>query len=857
MLKLAFKNLIVLKTRYLLAGIIIAIGVAFVCSNLIISGGLRSTLESSLAGQDKKADVFIQTDHLRLGQGDFSFSSFIPFSLLHLISELPGVRYSSGEVITPVAVLDKSGHAIGAFGSSIGIGLSGYTPNPWVSLKKGAYPVLPNEVAIDQSTYNAAGIALGNTIKVALSNGSIRAFKLVGIIEVPPNSLSFFGASVLFNFKQAIQSFSEKGFDEIAVLDKRGYSESEVSKEITNLINTEGLANQVNVETSQAKLRQDEAAIVAASAALGGALNSFALIALIVAGVVIANSFRISAFQREKQLALLRLIGATKSQVFKLVFLEALLVGGVFSIIGIPLGILLALIGAKVITHFSATFSVNPFSEGPTIFILPLIVGLITSAVGVLAPARFASKVSPVRALSQAEEIRVQGAISRVRIFTGLIGILLGGLVIFLSISHHLNIVLVASGGAIIFVSLLILQPLVVPLYGRLSSLVTTLIVGFPGKLASKSFEKNPTRTSATAVSVTIGLTLVVLFGTVFSSISASVQADLFNKAPFDYVIISTFRGIQIPESLVNALSKDSRYFVTNPVYDSVVYINTTGTSFNAPGRVGVVDPSFFKFLKIKSLEGSLGYLNPNDVVVSQSIATNWSLHVGSTFWMFPTRNSTTGATQKTVVAVIPSTDFLHGIIIPITGCFSLCGNKFLGQVFINSRNSLPNNKLQRLLQIKVDPYPFVAVESIQSLKALISSAVTTLVVVFDALLSIALLIAFFGITNTLTLSLIERRRELAVLTAMGMSRLQLYLSIVVEGLLVGLFGALSGVVIGIAGGFGIIQALHSQGINVFSIPVAQIVLYIVIALIVSWLASFLPAYRASKIPVIEAMNYI
>lgn len=852
--RLILRNLTILKGRYLLAGLTIAIGAAFVCSNLIISNGIKNSLANTLASGDQKADVFITPVHPHI----LSYNARgIPVSFVQLIKQLDSVKEVNAEIIAPVAVTDERNHTIGAFGASVGISALSYNNNPWVFLQQGKFPSSTNQVDVDQNTFYALGGHLGNSLSIFNKNGVRTNYRVVGVIKTTPSQLDLFGSTIAFNFKQAENTLGVNGFAQLAIITKSNYKASQVANQIKDLANEVGSENEVNVQTAAEKLKADEAQVITATQVLSTALNVFALIAIIIAGVIVANTLRISAFQRERQLALLRLIGAARYQMFQLMILEAVSLGVVFAIAGIPLGVIMALLAQGVIRHFGFSFSINVFSSGLTIFVYPVVVGLVTSVIGGILPAKIVSNFSPIAALENVGDLKAQGKVSIFRIISGAVALTVGGLIIYLTISSHSSILLTAIGGAVVFIGLLILQPLVVPAYSMTLGAVFYRVFGFVGNLAGRNMAKNPIRSSATAASITIGLSLVVLFSTVFSSITASVEAVVFQKVPFDYLIVSTFKGVSLPEGLASDLTRYPKLFISNPVYSLKADLNGLNTD------LALVNPNFFENVKIGFLKGVAGYLGQNDIVVDQNVASRLNLRVGSSV-LVTLKNQEPSSLQasnlvmqKKVLAIVPAATFIPPVIMGNSECRQRCYNAFLGEIFINAQKGVPIKELDKVLQHVVDPYPFAAIENLETLKGMLSNAVNTIIVVFDALLSVALLIAFFGITNTLSLSIIERIREIGVLKAIGMSRWQIFLTLVYEGVLLGIFGALCGMLIGLLAAFGIIQALKSQGINIFSVPEKQLMMYFIIALIVSAIASFLPAYRGSKLSPIKAMYYI
>jgi putative ABC transport system permease protein len=121
-------------------------------------------------------------------------------------------------------------------------------------------------------------------------------------------------------------------------------------------------------------------------------------------------------------------------------------------------------------------------------------------------------------------------------------------------------------------------------------------------------------------------------------------------------------------------------------------------------------------------------------------------------------------------------------------------------------------------------------------------------------LLGLAIVIAVLGIVNTQALSVIERRREIGMLRAIGMQRKQVRRTVYLESLLIASFGAVLGVTLGVAYGVMFARTLHDQGLNVISVPWGQAVLFLLLAGLIGVLAALWPGFRAARTPALEAI---
>ena len=152
------------------------------------------------------------------------------------------------------------------------------------------------------------------------------------------------------------------------------------------------------------------------------------------------------------------------------------------------------------------------------------------------------------------------------------------------------------------------------------------------------------------------------------------------------------------------------------------------------------------------------------------------------------------------------------------------------------------------------DEFPNVKLEDQAQFRKSQADQINKLLALITALLLLAIIIAVFGIINTLALSIFERTREIGLLRAVGMARKQIRSMVRWEAIIIAVFGALLGTVVGLFFGWALVQALHSQGITVLTIPGGQLFAYIVIAGLFGVLAAVLPARRAAKLDVLKAI---
>jgi putative ABC transport system permease protein len=153
------------------------------------------------------------------------------------------------------------------------------------------------------------------------------------------------------------------------------------------------------------------------------------------------------------------------------------------------------------------------------------------------------------------------------------------------------------------------------------------------------------------------------------------------------------------------------------------------------------------------------------------------------------------------------------------------------------------------------DDYPSLQVQDSEQFKEEIAGQVDQLLGLMTALLGLSILIALFGIGNTLSLSVFERTRELGLLRAVGATRGQVRSIVRWESVLIAILGAVFGIVIGTVFGWMTVLALADQGLSTFAFPTGQVVIAVIASAVAGTVAAWLPARRASRVDILRAVS--
>jgi putative ABC transport system permease protein len=574
----------------------------------------------------------------------------------------------------------------------------------------------------------------------------------------------------------------------------------------------------------------------------------FAYVALFVGAFIIFNTFAIIVAQRTRELALFRALGATGRQVMSTVVAEAFIVGMVASAVGVVVGIGIAF-GLKGLL---SSIGLDLPSSGTVIqlrtVIVSVVVGTIITVVAAVVPARRASRIAPIEALREAQDR--PGRSLRFRLVSGAIVLAVGvGLLVYGLFGTPDNALqLVGAGVALTFIGIAMLTPLIArPVAATIGIPVRAL--GVPGKLARENAIRNPRRTAATASALMIGLGLVVFVAVFGASAKASTSAVLDRTLRADFILTSpTFTGFST--SAAEDVRAVPGVATVSQVRQAEAKVDG-GTAF-----VSGIDPTTFPAVSEAGvLSGSIADLSqPNTLAVFEDHAQDNGWSLGDVVHaQFPA----TGDIDLKIVAIYEENGLIGDWAISLdTFDENVVAQQLDIFVLVKVEQGTVAAAVRPDLERALQAYPNVEVQDQAEFRDQYATFLNTLLNLVTGLLLLAVFIALFGVMNTLYLSIYERTRELGLLRAVGLTRRQTRSMVRREAGIISVMGALFGVVVGIAFGWAMQQALAPEGFTELGIPGGQIAAYVIAAAVLGWLFAFLPARRAARLNVLQAIAY-
>jgi putative ABC transport system permease protein len=844
MWKTTFKSLFAHKMRLALTATLIAMSVAFVAGTFVLGDTINHTFTSLFNEAVDGTAVEVR------GEGGFSNSqgevqrAGVPIEVLDQVKAVDGVRIAEPNIQGYAEVINKKGKTTRTPGGAPALGFNWTIDDRLntLDISDGRAPNGPTEMTLDRGTAAKHDLAVGDQVKVLLKDAP-GEYTIVGLTRF--GEADNLGGATLASFDTAtaLDVLAEPGkYYSILVAAEDGVSDTELRDRIAAV--TPAGFEAVTGKQSAA----DAASAITDSPGFKifkYALLVFGLISLFVSAFIIANTFQILVAQRTRDLALLRALGASRGQVLTSVVTEAFFLGVVASAVGLGLGVVVAQGLLAMLAAFGVELPTAGVQFLPRTAVVSMALGVVVTTVAALVPARKASRIAPVAAMREATAVPVS---MRRRAIVGTVvtavgvGALLGGL-----FGGGQALPLVGLGAPIAFIGLYTLSPLLSrPLGGTLGQPLRW--AGVPGKLASANAQRNPRRTAATASALMIGLALVGAVGVLASSMKTSFGGIIDRSLKADY-ILNTSDFMPFSADLARQLADAPGVAAVSGLRQNDVRINGKGTSVQA------VDPaSFGTVYNVKMTEGALADTAADGAVVSKSAAEQNGWKVGDSVRM---RFSASGEQDITIKGIY-ETDPLLGDWLISTATYDkfFPTTKLDVMVFVKGAEGADLATTKQAVDAVAKNFPVVSVNDQAGVKKQNQKAVDQLLGMISALLLLSIVIAFLGIMNTLALSVYERTRELGLLRAVGMGRRQMRWMVRWEAVVISLFGAILGVTVGTFFGVAIRKAIAEWGVDQLTIPWGSLLILAIVGGVFGLVAAALPARRAARLNVLEAIAY-
>lgn len=841
MLRTTLAGLRLHKGRLVTTALAIALGVMFVAGTLVFTDTLRESFKSQVMGSASEMDAIVQAAP---AAPDSDGEGKLTTETLGGITDLPEVADADGVIKGETPLLDKDGRAIGQ-SPTLGISVGDITR---YSAAEGSLPSGSGEAALATTTADTAGYQVGDTITVLDSEGNEHDFTVSGLVDFGVDQEIAYRGAVVFAPETTVEMTGTDVFTEINVIAAEGTPAQSAADAVATAV-----PDDAEVATGQEYGEKLAESAGTQADVMAVALLLFALISVFVASIVIYNTFAILIAQRQREMALLRCVGAKRSQVFSSVLLEALIVGLVSSAIGVLAGIGIGLAGFTVgqelleVDTGSTTLVVSPAAV-----IIGLLVGTVMTVFAALLPALKATRVPPLTALrTSAVASALEKGIGWVRASIAFVFFLAAAGMITLVLNGDLNgqqEMYIAAGAAMVaFIGVVVISPLLVRAVVTVAG-VPMRKFGVPSMLAADNARRSPKRAATAMIALTVGAMLITGYSVLSASVQTTTTEMLEEQFPVDYQLRQQFSDAEeqqrIPESVAQDLDEA-------PELGQVFTQRQARVSRDG----GPAYPSVYAYFgaEVEDLDsdvasGDLSEVGPGKIAISEGFAADGQ-EAGDTV----TVETEEGERSYEIAAVVPTQGWLNGLTLApsdFTSAFPSVENDSM--VYVRIAEGASEAGARDAVADAVADHPTVQIQSMAQTRGQFTQVLDTAYMAIAAMLGLAVLIAVFGIANTMALSVLERTRESALLRAVGLTGGQLRRMLSLEAVLLCLIGAGTGIALGVL--FGWVGGKAAMSDLVFTLPTGQIALFIAVAIAAGLVASVLPARTAAKTSITGAL---
>ncbi|MFE3633008.1 ABC transporter permease [Streptomyces cellostaticus] len=852
-LKTSMRNFFAHKGRMALSAIAVLLSVAFVCGTLVFTDTMNTTFDKLF--QATASDVTVTAkDASDTGETTSRTGKppVMPASVLGDVRGVQGVTKAEGTVFsTSVTVVDHDLDKLSPkSGAPTIVGSWNGNDARTMKITSGAAPEGPDQVMVDADTADKHHLKLGDEIGIISVVGTHHA-RVSGIATFTVTNP---GAAIFYlDTKTAQQTLVGRTgvYTNVNLTAAKGVTDAQLKKNVTA-----ELGHTYKVQTAKEVADANQKDVKSFLDVLKYAMLGFAGIAFLVGIFLIVNTFSMLVAQRTREIGLMRAIGSSRKQVNRSVLVEALLLGVIGSVLGVGAGVGIAVGLMKLMGTMGMHLSTDDLTVAWTTPALGLLLGVVVTVLAAYLPARRAGKVSPMAALREAGA-PADARAGVVRAVTGLVLTGAGGWSLHLAaIADQAKVgsAWLGLGVVLTLIGFVAIGPLLAGGLVRVLGAVMLRIFGPVGRMAERNALRNPRRTGATGAALMIGLALVACLSVVGSSMVASATDELDKSVGADFIIESSGGAKPLTPAAVKAVQDTPGLINVSRVKEVPAEVTLPNGSAQKQ-KLLAAEAAYPQDVRRTTLSGRLSAVYGRDAMsVGSDFADKNGVKVGDTL-----KVAFDGArTARLRVAAVTSDDTTVDkgrmyTAITTVGRY-MPADRMPLDLAVLAGHSGDEHQVYAALKKAVAADPSVTVMDRSDYKKNLRDQVGQLLNMVYGLLALAIVVAVLGVVNTLALSVVERTREIGLMRALGLSRRQMRRMIRLESVVIALFGALLGLGLGMGWGATAQKLLALEGMKVLEIPWPTIITVFVASAFVGLLAALIPAFRAGRMNVLNAI---
>jgi putative ABC transport system permease protein len=858
MLGLALRNFAARKFRAISTALAVFFGVAMVAGTLLINESVNRSFDNLFGEINAGIDVTVRDKMVVEDPFDQGPQAGFDATILDQVSEVEGVEAAEGTIADiRISILGDDGERIGPpSGGPPHIALATGEVEDFAALTviEGKTPSAPDEVAIGEDSAEAEDFEIGDPVTITGAAGA-SDYTIVGITQFGSGDTSLGASLAQFTLEEAQRLTDKEGrFDEIDIAAAQGTTPEELAARVK-----EAVGPKFDVMTGSETASVDAGDITDSFGFLTTALLVFAGISVFVGGFLIFNTFSITVVQRTREFAMLRTLGASSRQVLGAVLAEAALIGLLASALGIAGGYGFVELVKLMFTGVGFELPVTSLRLTTQSVLVPILVGTLATIVAAMMPAVRATRVAPLEALRETggSTESKEGSSRKRTIIAGLllvVAVVLLGLGLFVAEDEESALSQMGGGLVLLFIAIAMLGGRFVPPIVSVIGAPIERLRGVTGLLARENAQREPQRTATTAAALMIGVALVVFVGVFASSLKASINDAIDDQLAGDLSVLNKDGFSPIPAGVGDGVAEIEGVDAVAPTVDLPVKTEETGDDLISglePGAASEVfnvewvdgDDATLSSLAQGEAIAEVGWLESNDLAIGDSVTI-------------------TGPNDEELeVEIVGSVDDQVGLLVDSLAITRDSARADLGARFdatvlmTYAEGADPAATRERVDAFLEERFPDTETRDQEEIKQDQAAQLDQLVALIYVLLGLSVIVSIFGVVNTLALTILERTRELGMLRAIGTSRSQVRRMVRYESVINSLLGTIVGAVVGLLLAITAVQALADEGLSL-SVPIALPFVVLLAAILLGVLAAIRPARRASRLDVIESLQY-